>query len=98
MPSSGEYDSTHDDDEEDPDHVEVEHPTESSHQNNSKPSKQQWEDARGAIIAELKNPTSEIHLTILTLRATKKEKCKIIWQRYAPAFDEKKVVDSLAHR
>ena len=77
-----------------PDRAEVEgtkHQTEGRGQT----AKQQWNEARDAIIAELKTPTSEIHLTILTLRTTKKEKCTKIWKRYASEFDEKKVVDSV---
>ena len=43
----------------------------------------------------MKNTTSEIHLTILTLRSTKKDKCKNIWEKYAHEFEEKKVVASV---
>lgn len=58
--------------------------------------KQQWEVTRSKIIIELKSPTSHVNVAILSVRSTKKEKCTTIWKKYAPEFEEKKVVASVA--
>ena len=58
--------------------------------------KQQWEVARSKIIGEMKSPTSHVNVAILSVRSTNKEKCTRIWKKYAPEFEEKKVVASVA--